>query len=137
MRVVLDTNTLVSVLLLKQSIPRQVFDQVFDNALKIAEILLSTATVTELNDVLKRDKFKKYITDAERALFAQTLITQGILIDVTQTITVCRDTKDNKFLELAMEGKADYIITGDQDLLILNPFNNIEIITPRDFLYIR
>ena len=58
------------------------------------------------------------------------------MIEVTQTITIYRDIKDNKFLELAMEGKADYIITGDQDLLILNPFNNIEIITPRDFLYI-
>ena len=49
-------------------------------------------------------------------------------------IDICRDPKDNKFLELAVSGKADFIITGDQDLLVLNPFRNIEIITINEFL---
>jgi len=49
-------------------------------------------------------------------------------------ITICRDPRDNKFLELAVDGKAQIIITGDQDLLILNPFENIDVLTPRDFL---
>jgi predicted nucleic acid-binding protein len=48
-------------------------------------------------------------------------------------IVVCRDVKDNKFLELAVSGNADIIITGDQDLLVLNPFQDIKITTPENF----
>ncbi len=51
------------------------------------------------------------------------------LIEITETVNICRDPKDNKLLELAVSGKANFIITGDQDLLVLNPFRNIEIIT--------
>jgi uncharacterized protein len=53
---------------------------------------------------------------------------------VNKTINACRDPKDNKFLELAVTGNVDYIISGDKDLLDLNPFNNIVIITPSQFL---
>lgn len=56
------------------------------------------------------------------------------MIEVTVAITDCRDVKDNKFLELAATGRADYIISGDQDLLVLNPFRGILILTPREFL---
>jgi hypothetical protein len=49
-------------------------------------------------------------------------------------ITECRDPKDNKFLELALAGNADCIVTGDKDLLVLNPFRGIKIISPSDFL---
>jgi uncharacterized protein len=56
------------------------------------------------------------------------------IIDVNQQVSVCRDPKDNMYLELALSGKADVIITGDNDLLILHPFINIPIITPKDFL---
>jgi putative PIN family toxin of toxin-antitoxin system len=49
-------------------------------------------------------------------------------------ITECRDPKDNKFLELAVAGNADCIVTGDNDLLVLNPFRNIRIITPKEFI---
>jgi putative PIN family toxin of toxin-antitoxin system len=52
----------------------------------------------------------------------------------TETIQDCRDSRDNKFLELAVEAKASYVITGDKDLLILNPFRNISTLTPADFL---
>jgi putative PIN family toxin of toxin-antitoxin system len=57
------------------------------------------------------------------------------LIEVTEVINDCRDAKDNKFLELAASGKADCIVSGDQDLLILNPFRAIPILTPGEFLY--
>ncbi len=56
------------------------------------------------------------------------------LVEIKELITICRDPKDDKFLELAISGKADFIITGDQDLLILNPFRDIEIITANEFL---
>jgi putative PIN family toxin of toxin-antitoxin system len=55
-------------------------------------------------------------------------------IKVTTTVTICRDPKDNKFLELALEVNAACIVTGDKDLLVLNPFENIPIVTPADFL---
>ena len=130
MRVILDTNTLVSALLIRQSIPRQAFDK----AKQVGILLLSSATLEELDSVLNREKFKKYITDAERILFVQTLKNQSILLETTQSISACRDPKDNKFLELAVMGEADYIISGDSDLLVLNPFENTKIVTPRAFV---
>lgn len=130
MRVILDTNTLVSALLIRQSIPRQAFDKAKQEGI----LLLSNATLEELDSVLNREKFKKYITDAERILFVQTLKNQSILLETTQSISACRDPKDNKFLELAVTGGADYIISGDSDLLVLNPFENIKIVTPRAFV---
>ena len=128
--IVLDTNILVSALLFKQSIPRQVFDKTIDRG----KILFSTTTFDELDLVLQRDKFSKYITSSERKLFLQMLSNKSNILDVQEIVTACRDPKDNKFLDLAMAGKANYIITGDQDLLVLHPFNHIEIITPRYFL---
>lgn len=130
MRVILDTNTLVSALLVKQSVPRQAFDKAKQQGI----ILLSNATLEELNNVLKREKFKKYITDAERILFVQALLSQSILLQTEQTVVACRDPKDNKFLDLAITGVADYLISGDDDLLILNPFQNTRIVTPRMFI---
>ena len=56
------------------------------------------------------------------------------IIIVFEEIDICRDPKDNKFLEVAVNGKADFIITGDKDLLVLNPFQGIEIITVNEFL---
>jgi predicted nucleic acid-binding protein len=55
-------------------------------------------------------------------------------VEITETITDCRDAKDNKFLELAVSGKADCVVSGDSDLLVLNPFRGISILTPREFL---
>ncbi len=55
-------------------------------------------------------------------------------IDIVQSFSVCHDRKDDKILELAVSGEADYIITGDQDLLVLNPFQNIAIIFIQEFL---
>ena len=62
------------------------------------------------------------------------LVRIGEFIELAEKITVCRDPKDNKFLELAVAGNADCLITGDKDLLILNPFRGIKIISPSDFL---
>ena len=56
------------------------------------------------------------------------------MVEIAETFTDCRDAKDNKFLELAVSGKADCIVSGDADLLVLNPFRGIPILTPREFL---
>lgn len=84
--------------------------------------------------MLARDKFKKYIHDAERILFTQILLGDSVMLDVEAHITDCRDHKDNKFLDLADTGKVDYLVTGDDDLLVLHPFKETQIIKPRGFL---
>jgi uncharacterized protein len=62
------------------------------------------------------------------------LLKETELIDTTEPIAICRDPKDDKFLELAIDGNADYIVTGDADLLVLHPFRGIQILKPKDFL---
>ena len=128
-RFVFDTNAIVSAVLLKQSVARQAFDK----ALAKGRLLISLATVDELNEVLRRDKFNKYIREEERLEFLAALIREAILIEITVTITDCRDPKDNKFLELAVSGDAECIISGDNHLLSLQPFRGITILSPGDF----
>ena len=70
----------------------------------------------------------------EKQEFIVKLIESAELVVITESIDICRDPKDNKFLELAVSGEADFIISGDRDLLVLNPFRSIEIITANDFL---
>lgn len=130
-RIVLDTSTIVSALWIKQSIPRQVFDKAQEHG----GILQSTETLAELNDVLRRDKFNKYVSERERLEFLAALLRESVLISVTTIITDCRDPKDNKFLALAIDGHANCIVSSDDDLLILNPFRSMPIIKPASFLY--
>ena len=66
--------------------------------------------------------------------FLAALVREAELIEITQEITTCRDSKDDKFLELAVCGNADCVVTGDQDLLVLNPFRGIPVLTPKEFL---
>jgi putative PIN family toxin of toxin-antitoxin system len=101
-RVVVDTNVLVSAVLLPRSMPRRAFDRILDHG----SLLISIATVTELNDVLRRPRFNPYIHPDERLRFLATLVRNGELVEVTESVTDCRDPKDNKFLELALNGTA-------------------------------
>ena len=66
--------------------------------------------------------------------FLAGLLREAELVSATETITICRDPKDNKFLDLAVAGKADYIVSGDMDLLVLHPFQGIQILSPRAFV---
>ncbi len=79
-------------------------------------------------------KFDAYVSRALRLEFFKTFVLRSEMVITTTQITDCRDQKDNKFLELAIDGNANYIVTGDKDLLILNPFQNIPILTAREFL---
>jgi putative PIN family toxin of toxin-antitoxin system len=130
LRFVLDTNVVVSALLLANSIPRQAFDK----ALEQGTILISVPVILELADVLSRKKLNKYLLEDERMRFLIGLLKETELIDTTEPIAICRDPNDDKFLELAVDGNADYIVTGDADLLVLHPFRGIQILTPKDFL---
>lgn len=72
--------------------------------------------------------------EMERLAFLAAFIRDASLVDISVVIEACRDTKDNKFLELAGSGKASAIMSGDDDLLVLDPFQGIPIITPLQFL---
>jgi putative PIN family toxin of toxin-antitoxin system len=102
--------------------------------LEIGKLLLSESTLNELDDVLRRPKFDAYLPETKRLEFLLSLIEASEVIDVTQNLRVCRDPKDDKFLELAVAGNASWIVSGDQDLLTLKQFQQVEIISPRDFL---
>jgi putative PIN family toxin of toxin-antitoxin system len=79
-------------------------------------------------------KLNKYLTEQDRMRFLVTLLKESELVGITQQIHECRDPNDNKFLELAVCGNANVLVTGDDDLLVLNPFRGIAVLTPRDFL---
>jgi len=84
--------------------------------------------------VLFRKKFDKYFTDERRLQIVQKLERDTVAFDVSISINACRDPKDNMFLELAVTAGASCIITGDQDLLVLHPFNQIPVLSAADFL---
>src|ERR1700753_2888523 len=112
------------------SIPRTAFDKAVDGG----TILISVPVLLELAEVLSRRKLDKYVLVEERMRFLVALLKEAEIVEVADTITDCRDEKDNKFLELAVSGEAHYIVSGDEDLLVLNPFRGIQSLTPREFL---
>jgi putative PIN family toxin of toxin-antitoxin system len=130
LRTVIDTSVAVSAVLLRRSIPRQAFDV----AAERGPLLASEATIEELEEVLRRPAFEKYVSERERLEFLAALVNQAEIVPITFRTSECRDAKDNKFLELAVSGHATHIVSGDADLLVLNPFQGIAIINPEEFL---
>jgi putative PIN family toxin of toxin-antitoxin system len=129
-QVVLDTNVLISFALS----PTAVSAQAVERALAIFDILSSPATLTEFVTRLMRSKFDRYVTLEQRRALLLKVIQRSTLIQTTHQVTVCRDPDDNKFLELAASGQARYLITGDNDLLILQEYGCTAIVTPARFL---
>ena len=80
-----------------------------------------------------RPKFDRYLSLASRARTLADFRETILIVAITEQVQECRDAKDDKFLELAA-GKADLILTGDQDLLMLHPWRGISIQTPASYL---
>ena len=129
-RFVIDTNVLVSAVLNPDSVPGNVLDKIVNTGL----ILYTELTFRELSQTLKKDKLKKFFSEDKTDAFLKSFLLIAEEVTNEHIVTACRDPKDNKFLELALSGKADFIISGDQDLLVLHPFENIPVISPADFL---
>ena len=129
-RYVLDANTIVSAVLLPASVPRQALDRASDRG----TVLLSPQTVAELESTLRRPKLDRYVTESSRLSFLVALVHESEIVVPTDTVTVCRDPKDNIYLELAASGNAACIVTGDADLLDLSSFRGIPIVTARQFI---
>ncbi len=129
-RFVLDTNTLVSEFLFPESAPGKSLDFV----LRKGQLLMSLDLATELADVLRRDKFDRYLSRKRREELIAGTIRQSHFIATTTQINACRDPKDNKVLELSVDGNTSAVVTGDADLQALNPHQGIPILDPQAFL---
>lgn len=125
-----DTNVLVSALLLPDSKPRQALDLAF----KRGNVLVGFAVLAEIFEVLNRKHFRRYIDEDDARSFLAALTRETEYVEVEEHISACRDPKDDKFLELAVSGRAEYIVSGDADLLALSPFRGVLIISPHAFL---
>jgi putative PIN family toxin of toxin-antitoxin system len=129
--VVFDNNVVISAAMFWTSIPAQALLK----ARKNNHIILSSRfTLAELRTTILNPKFDKYVSLSKRIGFCETYESDSQIIPITTNILACRDPKDNMFLELAVSGNATYIITGDNDLLALNPFHEIKIISPKEFV---
>jgi len=129
-RYVFDTNVIISALLFENGKPAQALRYALANG----EVLLSLDLLEELNEVLGRERFNRYLTSEEREDFLEALIERAVLVEITENVQECRDPKDDKVLELALNGEAQYIISGDRDLLVLHPFRDVLVITADEFL---
>lgn len=127
---VFDTNTLISHLLLPDSLPARAVRK----GLHEGQIIASDDTLSELADVLSRSKFDRYISIEDRQEFFRYFGRIVNTVEIIRSIKKCRDPRDDKFLELAVNGRASHIITGDKDLLVMNPFKAVQIINPEQFL---
>jgi len=130
---VLDTNSLISAALIASSVNIKALDKAIDKG----KIAISKETFDELVEVLFRKKFDKYFLDEnERWSIINRLELNATLFLPTISLTACRDSKDNKFLALAVFAKASCLISGVKDLLVLHPFRKISILNTVDFINI-
>ncbi len=133
MRAVIDTNVWISAIILPQSSIGRLIPLLQDG---VFTPLFHTTTLTELLSVLNRPRIQnKYGVSMDTIqTIAELLLVNGEAVEPTRKFTVCRDPKDDIFLDVAIAGGADVIVSGDADLLSLHPFCGIPIISPAEFL---
>ena len=129
MRFVIDTGVLISAALKADTAPSMAVQR----AVRSGVLLKSSATEAESLEVIARPYLAQVIAAPARARLVE-LMQAAELVTVTERIAACRDVKDDKVLELAVNGRADLILTGDADLLVLNPFRGIPIVMPAEFV---
>jgi hypothetical protein len=134
MRVVLDTNVVVSGVIKEEGPPGQILSRLFQARQYIS--VTSLEILAEIREVLQRPKIRRYHgwTDEEIDAFVTFLYAESDVTEGTLTVKVARDPQDNKFLACASEGNADYLVSGDDDLLQIEVFERTQIVRPRVFL---
>lgn len=134
-RVVFDTSTLVSAALRIGSTPYRALISAF----RVCELCASVATLAELEEVLSRSKFDRYVNREERLGFLTVIRRNVHLYEVHDSAEAifdppCRDLNDNKILAVAQSAEADAIVSSDDDLLVLDPWRGIPVMAPARFL---
>jgi putative PIN family toxin of toxin-antitoxin system len=130
MRIILDTNILVSVAISKRMRER-LTKTLIDPGITI---IANNELLEELQQVLQRPKMKRYLTNEQIESFLVFLGQRVEIVEVTSIVEVCRDPKDDYLLGLCKDGQVDYLISGDQDVLALKQFEQTKILTFSQFL---
>ena len=128
-RLVLDTNVVVSGILFPGSAPGRALLKA-----QTRRALVSEATLLELVEVMSRVRVDRYVEAEVRKQLVAAYMNACETIQTTSSIRACRDARDNKFLEVAVDGRADLIVSCDLDLPALHPFRGIAILAPSDYL---
>ena len=128
-KIIIDTNLIVSRLLTPSSSTAQIVKKILYKSI----ILASQATINELREILERLCKKGLIRKESTNRFIDAYVDLIEFIPIKTNFELCRDVNDNKFLDLAYNGKADYLLTGDKDLLVINKFHNTIITTAKNY----
>jgi len=127
---VFDANTVVSAALNPDGPPRRAIAM----ARTRGAIALSDAVLAEVAEVLARPKFARVLTVDRRREILELLSAAALWVEPEQKVQDCRDGKDNRYLELALAAGAAAIVSGDEDLLVLDPWRGIRVLRPARFL---
>ena len=132
---VLDTNVIASAMLIRDGVEDRVLRAWFAGQYRL---VLSAPILEEVQRVLQYPKIRarRWMSDEETAQVLERLVESSLLVEGKQRLRICRDPADDKFLVAALEGRTDYIVTGDADLVDLGRYQDIEIVTPRRFLQV-
>jgi putative PIN family toxin of toxin-antitoxin system len=128
LRIILDTNLWISFLISKKL---KKIDTLFENNAVL--IIFSQELLEEFIHVARRPKLKKYFSESDILTLLDTFEAYGEMAEVISIIDVCRDSNDNFLLALAKDSNADFLITGDQDLLIIKKFEHTLILSYSEF----
>ena len=127
-RVIIDTNLWISFLLSKKI---NFIDKLLAGG-KV-ELVFCDELLAELVEVISRPKLSRFFTDEDWELVFEIIDRYSVYIPVVSSVTICRDDKDNFLLSLAKDAKANYLLTGDKDLLVLKTFDTTQIVTITEF----
>jgi hypothetical protein len=129
LRVVIDTNIWISFLITKDfsKLDKIIFTQK-------CTLVFSDELLAEFLEVSKRPKFRRFFPQSDIEELLETIEEYADFITVASKIEVCSDPKDNFLLSLSLDGKADFLLTGDNDLLVLGDFEGTKITTLSNFL---
>lgn len=128
-RVIIDTNLWISFLISKNY--SQLDDIIFSRK---STLIFSEELLDEFLTVIKRPKFRRFFSQQDTENLIETIQEYALFINVSSEVFLCRDAKDNFLLSLSKDSEADYLITGDKDLLELIEFESTKIITMSDFV---
>jgi putative PIN family toxin of toxin-antitoxin system len=133
MRIVLDTNVIVSATLIRGGNEDKIL-RAWQRG--VFELVLSSEILEEIGRVLSYEKLRKFrwMTDDEIVLLLETLAQESILVPGTRGVKASRDPADDKFLSAAIEGGAQYVVSGDRDLLDLKTYREARMLKPAEFL---
>ena len=130
MRIVADSNVLVAAAVFPRSVSRRAVEAILDTH----DLILTPATQGELWDVIRREKFDWYGELADRFAYAERIGRLAVRVSPIRLVRLCRDPRDDMFLDAALAANADFLVTADDDLLVHDPFGATRILRPHEFL---